>query len=676
MKPLWMKWMIAGVMLCQVSGAGAQEHAAPDDSLIRILSPELRRMEKRLDQIEEEMSSLPVAKERPWGSRYGHRSSDLAKEDTADWLQIDLGNERKVDMIALIPVNLDYRGKSGEGYGFPKRFRVEISNQPDMRDAIVLVDRSKADVTNPGRYPLTYEFPPHAGRYVRFTSLKHSFNDGAYFWAMEEWMVMEGNINVAASQTEKMSYSSSLDLFPQWVPMRIVDGQSTLGMPVEVATPSPTQGYMSEKLIMQNISGPIPENARKWCLVDLGKTERIEQVRLLPLESNAYEVVDGRGFPRNFILQLSDDPEFREIIWKTSRGGMALGYPSGSSLNVVVPNISARYVRLLATNMWSRDDFYIFGLAEMQVYGSNRNLALGKEVRVSDAANKPEDSGWAPAYLVDGNTSRYRLTEWPEYLRLLNKRGQLEREKASLEIERITKSSMIRGWLIALAVIALLSAITGWIWVSLRQRGLIKREAEQLRQQIARDLHDDIGSNLGGIVLLSEIGGQHSTDEESRSDFETIRAAAEEASSSMRDIVWLIQRDSVSLKEFITRMRQSLHMILKHLDISMEVEPTAFKDRELSLLFRRHVFLAFKEVLNNVRKHAHTSQVTVKVVIEPSLFRFIVRDHGIGFDPESSTPSGHGLGNLKRRAERMSGTVEIDSRAGEGTTVTFEVPLG
>lgn len=674
MKRRCAKLLIAVAVLCQACAEGAQEHDAWGKPLIRMLSPELRQMEKRLKKIEQEMTSLPVAKERPWGSRYGFRSGDLKSEDTPDWMQFDLGAKRSVDMMALVPVYLDYRAKAGEGYGFPKRFRIEISDHADMRDAVVLVDRSKADVTNPGRYPLIYEFPAQTGRHIRLTALKHQFSDGAYFWALEEWMVLQGNMNVAASRSENISHSSSLNLFPQWSPMRIVDGQSSLGIPVEITSLSPTQGYMSEKLGMKEVRPPLTEAYWKWCMVDLGKDEVIEQVRLLPLESEAYEVVDGRGFPRNFTLQLSDDPDFREILWETKRGGLSLGYPSGSSLNIIVPDIRARYVRLVATDMWSRDDFYIFGLAEIQVYGSNRNLALGKEVRAKDTADKPMDSGWAPAFLVDGYTSRYRLMEWPEYLRLAYKRGQLEKERESLETRRMAKSSLLRKWILGIGILTAISAVTGWIWVSLRQRVLIKREAEQLRQQIARDLHDDIGSNLGGIVLLSEIGSQHSADTESRSDFETIRQAAEDASSSMRDIVWLIQHDSVSLKDFITRMRQSLHMILKHLDISMDVEPLTFKDRSLSLLFRRHVFLAFKEVLNNVRKHAHTSQVSVKVEIEPDLFRFTVRDQGIGFDTNTTTPSGHGLGNLARRAERISGQLRITSAPNEGTEVIFEAP--
>jgi signal transduction histidine kinase len=665
--------LVAMVMLCPTLRGDAQEHDFGSETLIRMLSPDLRRMEQRLDELERELKLLPAVKEEPWGSRYGHRSADLPSETTEDWLQIDLGISRALDLIALMPVHLSYRREGQAGYGFPKRFRVEISEHPDMRDAVVVVDESKADVPNPGKYPLVYGFAPVSGRHVRITSLKHVGDQGAYFWAIEEMFLLEGN--VLTGMGDGIRKSTSMDLFPLWSPVRAVDGQSTLGMPVDVMVPSPTHGYLSAKLAMKGITAPLPASLAKWCAVDLGKPEVIDQVRLLPLESDEYEVFGGRGFPRSFTLQFSNDPDFNELVWETRRGNYVLGYPGGCSVNVSVPGISARYVRVLVDNMWSRDDWYVFGLAELQVYGSNRNLSVGKRAYAKDESDKPPESGWGVDYLVDGYTGKFRLTEWPEYQARMAHRGQLEREKSDLEQRRAARLELGKKVLGGAGVMVAVLIAAGWAWLMVRHRLIRKREVELMRQQIARDLHDDIGSNLGGIVLLSEIGSQHSTDEDSRSDFETIRSAADDAAMSMRDIVWLIQRDSVGLKDFVTRMRQSLWMILKHHNISLTIEPEEYRDRPLGLLFRRHVFLSFKEVLNNVRKHARTDAVSVRIEIEAKLFRFIVRDEGIGFDPEAEAHSGCGMGNLQRRASRVSGSVRIHSASGKGTEVVFESPF-
>ena len=665
--------LILGLLAALLPAPGIAQDAAGGSSagLIRALSPELKAIERRLGEIEREVAVLPALRKEPWGSRYGHRSADLPEETTPDWVQMNLGGRRKIDRIALMPVNLSYRGQEGAGYGFPKRFRVEISDYPDMRESVVVVDESRADVVNPGRYPLVYEFAPVAGAHLRLTSLRHGYEDGAYFWAMEEAIILEGNQIVPGS--DSLTYSSCVDLYPQWVPNRIRDGQSALGMPVDVNTPSPTQGYLSDRLSTQ-ISDD-PNTAVKWCAVDLGQAEEIEQVRLLPLESDAYEVVGGRGFPRRLLVQLANDEEFAGVIWEGGRGSFPLGYPDGCSINILVPKVKARYVRVLAQSMWSRDNWHVFGLSELQVYGSNRNLALGKRAYALDIADKAPSTGWSPAYLVDGFTSRHRLIEWPEYLQLMGRRGQLEMEMAGLEKRRADKFSfgkkVLGGLLWALMVLAL----AAWILGMIRHRLLRKRAVEQLRQQIARDLHDDIGSNLGGIVLLSEIGGEQSNDPDSRRDFKVIRQAAEDASLSLRDIVWLIQQEPVGLRDFVTRMRQSLRTILNHPEVSMQVEPTGFPDHALGLLFRRHVFLAFKEALNNVRKHARTNLAKVKVEIGADRLRFTVEDEGDGFDPDKPGGTGHGLGNLKRRAERLAGSIHIDSAPGKGTRVTFEAPF-
>lgn len=643
------------------------------ESVIRFCSPELQRIDARLQQIAWEMHSLPVPKAHPWGSRYGHRSADLPTESTPDWLQMDLGCQRQVNMLALMPVNLSYQGSQGVGHGFPKRFRIEMSDHADMRDAVVLVDASAADVPNPGTHPMVFEFAPVIGRYLRFTSLKHDGKNGAYFWALEELFVLEGNM--LASIGAEISMSSSIDLFPQWVPVRINDGQSTLGMPVDVNTPSPSQGYLSAKSTREEVEETLSPFSKKWCAVDLGESCEIEQVRVLPLESDAYEVTGGRGFPRQIQVQFSDVPDFGKLVWESAKGNFQLGYPDGCAIIVMVPKVKARYVRVFADLLWSRDNRYVLGLSELQVYDASRNLALGKRVFARDISDKKASDGWAPEYLVDGFSSRFRLTEWPEYLRLMDQRGKLVRETEALTLRRAAIISRGKN-IIGVSGVALAIVVSGaWIMGMVRNRAMRRRDVEQLRQQIARDLHDDIGSNLGGIVLLSEIGSEHSRDEESRQDFMAIRRAAEEASLSMRDIIWLIQREPVSLKEFVTRMRQSLRAILNHPDVFLEVEPASFPDRSLSLLFRRHVFLAFKEVLNNVRKHAQARVASVRVEIDAERLRFAVSDNGVGFDPDSVAGTGHGLDNLRRRASRLLGRVMIESNPGKGTTITFEAPF-
>jgi signal transduction histidine kinase len=302
-------------------------------------------------------------------------------------------------------------------------------------------------------------------------------------------------------------------------------------------------------------------------------------------------------------------------------------------------------------------------------------VALGKAVTASDAADLPESSGWLPAALVDGFTSKHRIIEIPEYLDLIERRGLLERE-AELLIRKKERKLRMAGQILGYGGVSHTAVLAiGSGWMLMRQRSVRNRAMIQLREQIARDLHDDIGSTLGGIVLLSEIGSGHSADPQSRADFQMIKAAADEASASMRDIVWLVQKGHMGLRDQVTKMRQSAQFILGDKDVYLTVEPSDFRDRGLSLLFRRHVLFSFKEALNNIRKHADATKVEILILIDTTHLTFTVRDDGTGFDPQSAQLPGHGLANLRRRAERLRGTCRIESGPGGGSTITFTAPL-
>ena len=377
------------------------------------------------------------------------------------------------------------------------------------------------------------------------------------------------------------------------------------------------------------------------------------------------------------VIELSRDPTFSEEGWRQEGGGgYLLGFPGGCAEVVLPSGYRARYLRILSKKPWRhRKGQHAFALAEVQAYSGGENVALGKAVQVSGVTDKPDATGWAPEYVVDGFSSRHRLIEYPEYLELIELRGQLEREQASLLPQRDRKVRVTGQVLIygggSLGIVALL----GWSWMLLRQRTVKRRAVVQLRDQIARDLHDDIGCNLGGIVVLSDIGSQSSGEEQAREDFETIRETAEETSQSMKDIVWLIQHGNTELRDLVTRMRRATEVILGGETVSLSVEPAEYRNRKVSLFFRRHVFFAFKEALNNVHKHAGATSVEVDITIGDRDLSFEVRDDGSGFDPQEIEAPGNGLRNLRQRAERLKGNCRVESSPGEGTCIAFTSPL-
>src|SRR5262249_50377819 len=153
---------------------------------------------------------------------------------------------------------------------------------------------------------------------------------------------------------------------------------------------------------------------------------------------------------------------------------------------------SARYVRFTAVQLFNANGLYNLALAEMQVWSRGRNVALGQPVTAFDSV---ENKGWSKAALVDGFNSEANILEWPEWLAGLSQRREAEQRIATLEVRRgviLQRLQKIGWWALAALGVLLLLALLGYMW---RQRRARRAEMEALRQRIARDLHDEIGSS-------------------------------------------------------------------------------------------------------------------------------------------------------------------------------------
>lgn len=201
-----------------------------------------------------------------------------------------------------------------------------------------------------------------------------------------------------------------------------------------------------------------------------------------------------------------------------------------------------------------------------------------------------------------------------------------------------------------------------------RMRQNRRRELERLRVRIASDLHDDVGSSLWSITLLSRMLAQHGTlSPEERQDVNEIHRISVQTSNAIRDIIWLINPGLDSLQDLLLRMKDFAGVMLRGIEFRLECKGVD-TTRRLSLDSRQHLFFFFKEALTNVAKHSQATAVEVQIEHQSGRWRFLTRDNGVGFDPGAAT-SGNGLKNLRARAAKLGATLEIQSRPGEGTAV-------
>jgi signal transduction histidine kinase len=222
-------------------------------------------------------------------------------------------------------------------------------------------------------------------------------------------------------------------------------------------------------------------------------------------------------------------------------------------------------------------------------------------------------------------------------------------------------------WFRGLGVLAVLLAFVGIYELRLAST----RKLARLRLRIARDLHDEVGSNLGSIALLSEVmpkpagaAGEEITE---------VRRIALQTINSLRDIVWFLDPASDSMEELLARMRETARTMLH--GTSFEFSSTGNVAGVVpSLELRRNVLPVFKEMLHNIVKHAKATRVEISVIVSSGKFELRATDNGIGFDPSAATV-GNGLKNLRRRAAELGGTLNIENQALQGTTIILSAPI-
>lgn len=203
------------------------------------------------------------------------------------------------------------------------------------------------------------------------------------------------------------------------------------------------------------------------------------------------------------------------------------------------------------------------------------------------------------------------------------------------------------------------------------------RELERVRRRIATDLHDDIGSSLTQISILSEVLRQRLDGNENGANepLEMIAGASRELVDAMSDIVWAINPQKDHLSDLTQRMRRFAADSLTARNIRFELLlPEADADIALGANLRREVFLIFKESINNMLKHAQCTQARIELNFDAGHLYLRLRDNGRGFDTAAES-EGHGLVSMRDRARGIGGTLEIRAAPKVGTTVVLEVPL-
>lgn len=201
-------------------------------------------------------------------------------------------------------------------------------------------------------------------------------------------------------------------------------------------------------------------------------------------------------------------------------------------------------------------------------------------------------------------------------------------------------------------------------------------ELQRVKDSISADLHDDLGSRLTTIHLLSAISRNKFTkDPELSRMLNNIDREIYASSEALDEIVWNIKMTNESLPDTIAKIRRYISEVLENAGITYSIDTSEdLSPYHLSMQKRRELFLICKELVNNIRKHSHASEVAVKLGTQKNMLYLSVSDNGKGFDPLMKTHR-NGISNLRQRVQKWSGELKIQSGPEQGCLIEIGIPF-
>lgn len=594
--------------------------------------------------------------------RVGLKTGYSTEEDVR-WMEITLREAAPVDAVILVPPLAKAAKAVVAGYGFPVRFRLEVFD--DAGAAHVVLDHTSQDFPNPGCQPVIARFAPRQVRRVRLTAIEPWSIDGPEVLALAEMLVLSGSRNLAIDAT--VSSSSSRNAPRAWMRANLNDMVTPLGLPIQPG-PGGKKGFHS--------TPTSTKSEKKWLTLTLPEITTIDEVRLVPVHLKEVPLWYDYGFPKLYTVETATKEDFSDAVTLLDVTDEFQPSPGMNFVCIPARHTRAKFIRITTKELWYRKNDYAFALAEMQVFHGQENIAPQGSFTSSDTLMGEDAVGWGLDALNDGLTADGRLISLPEWFSQLETRQTLEVENKQLQSRRTAlaehaQRQLVYGSLGSVCFIILIAG--GLLWKQQLQR---KRDTQRLHDKIARDLHDEIGSNLASITLICSMANQpDATLESLKSELTEIERVAAGTADSMRDMVDLIstRRKAASQDDWVDVLQRLTERLLRgiRLDCALPASPLTM---EPDIETRREIYLFCKEVLNNISKHAGATHVRFHLIPGTHGLRIEIQDNGAGFNT-SATFSGHGLGNLRERAAAMHAAFDLTSTPGHGTLIVLDLPL-
>lgn len=614
------------------------------------------QLEQRLKAIDAELDQLARFNPRSGTGSIGYRSPPHLNADQLEWVQVELEQPTAIDQIVLVPAIWRDTANGFLADAFPVEFRILAGTDPNSAGTVI-ASFSEENQLLPRIAPLVVPCDITAS-WVRVEATKLSARqfDGQFNLELAELLIFSGEENVAINRPISLSSADS-HLEPAQLPGRkkefLVDGF----MPYQMDT-----GQGDKTVAFFNGAGP---TSTPTITIDLQAVLPLSRIHLHTVEQSdtaPQSTTSGLGLPKYLIVEGAQRADFSDAIILMEYRKVSI-YDVGPIIVRAFPETPCRYVRLTALEpdliYGDRIIRSRVGFAEIELFAFGENVALKKPVTTELLTGYR-----ASSLLTDGSNFYGRILSTREWMAQLARRHQLELERPPIAAElnqRYAQQQTMLQRMIWLA--ALLLVIIGFIL--LINRSLHQRAIHRTREQIAADLHDELGANLHAIGLLSDFV---SREKENPQQLEQL----------MQRMRSLTQRTAAAAK-YCTNMLEAEGL---YDDLAVEMRRTASRvttDHQHDLFFEREerlqnispgkrigLFLFYKECLTNIIRHAEATQITTHLVAGDRMLTLSIADNGHGLNGE--VPA-----SLKRRARLLKAKLKTESLASGGTQVTLQL---
>ncbi len=315
-----------------------------------------------------------------------------------------------------------------------------------------------------------------------------------------------------------------------------------------------------------------------------------------------------------------------------------------------------------------------------------QNIYLSADI-LADAYYATGNFAKAVEFMRVGKEANDSLTKWKydDDLVALQTKFKVDEKDKAIQLlakdQELQKQKLRQQWLLMIAAAAVALLVFIGAWMLLNRNRLKQRMKElELRNQIAADLHDEVGSSLSSIHMLSQMANTNVESDNQKNILDRVSTNAKETMERMSDIVWMIKPGETETGSLKHRMERFAYEICssKNIALQMKLDELSAGPRgenmKLTMEQKKNIYLVFKEAVNNAVKYSGTEKLDVTASIQNKELTLCVKDSGKGFD-SSIIKKGNGLDNMQNRAKESGGVLTVESTENTGTTILLVVPV-